>query len=268
MRKYSWILWIAIMVLCIGLGILLPRIVFSKTLDKSSKLVEKYKIEPVEMGHSNTVLNAMRACDDSDYILDYQEEMANLSREQLIETCNSFLEELELSEWGYDENSVDETNMKADCYLVVINYDEQYRSKIRDAQSYPKGKYYAEYENEGTDSDENAVISTVIWKVEVESSPDNFLVFAVDDKNQKVIKMYRNLDYAVSYDGEFQDLEHINEYVSTVIIPFFKEYYGVNVEFVESGYQSCIIRVMDNNDDVILLSVFESDGFLDINTFL
>ena len=268
MRKYSWILWIAIMVLCIGLGILLPRIVFSKTLDKSSKLVEKYEIEPVEMGHSNTVLNAMRACDDSDYILDYKEEMANLSREQLIETCNSFLEELELSEWGYDEISVDESNMKADCYLVVINYDEQYRSKIRDAQSYPKGIYDAEYENESTDIDKNAVISTVVWKVEVECSSDYTIMFAIDDKNQKVIRMYRNSNYAISSTDAFQDLEHINEYVSTVIIPFFKEYYDVNVEFVESGYQSCIIRVMDNNDDVILLSVFEIDGCLDINTFL
>ena len=268
MRKYSWILWIAIMVLCIGLGILLPRIVFSKTLDKSSKLVEKYEIEPVEMGHSNTVLNAMRACDDSDYILDYQEEMANLSREQLIETCTSFLEELELSEWGYDEISVDESNMKADCYLVVINYDEQYRSKIRDAQSYPKGIYDAEYENESTDIDKNAVISTVVWKVEVECSSDYTIMFAIDDKNQKVIRMYRNSNYAISSTDAFQDLEHINEYVSTVIIPFFKEYYDGNVEFVESGYQSCIIRVMDNNDDVILLSVFEIDGCLDINTFL
>ena len=84
MRKYSWILGVLIMVLCIGFGISLPQIVFSRSMNRSFNQTDQYSIEPVEMGYSNTVLQAMRNCYDGDYEFNYQEDMANLSREQLV----------------------------------------------------------------------------------------------------------------------------------------------------------------------------------------
>ena len=162
MRKYTWIFGASIMVLCIGFGFFLPRFVFSKTLDKTSVQAEKYEIEPVEIGSLNTVINAMRSSGDSDYIFDYQEELANLSREQLIEICNSFLAELKLSEWGCNEILVNASNMKASCYLAVINYDDEYRNKIRDAKNYPKISDYKEKESPENKSEKNTAISSVI----------------------------------------------------------------------------------------------------------
>lgn len=268
MRKYSWIFGLFIMSLCIGFGMIFPPVIFSKTLSRSLKQVEEYEIDPVDMGHSNTVIHAMRSCSDSEYALDYQEEMADLSREQLIEICNSFLEELKLEEWGYQNIVVKESSMKATCHLIVMNYDEAYRIKTIDATSYPVSLDESEIDTSSTDKEQNIVISSVIWRVEVEYSPNCFLVLKVDDKNQKVVQV---INYAKDYSKEgkvsYQELTDAEPFVRKVILPFFQEYYDADVEIVEDDYWNCMIRITDKNKDAIILSLGISDGLLQMTTF-
>lgn len=256
MRKYSWILGVLIMVLCIGFGISLPQIVFFRSMNRSFNQTDQYSIEPVEMGYSNTVLQAMRNCYDGDYEFNYQEDMANLSREQLVEICNAFLDELKLAEWGYDEILVNESNMKATCHLVVMNYDEEYRRKVKNVKSYPFST--DELESDASDRDmedeENAAISTVIWRVEVEDTDNHWIVFGVDDTNQKVVQI---ANYAEQYDKNksitYSNLQDMEPYVNEVILPFFQDYYQVDVEIIETGYWTCWLRLTDQNDDAIML---------------
>lgn len=266
MKKNSWISGIFIMTLCIAFGILFPRFVFSKSLSKSLKQVEEYEIEPVDIGHSNTVIHAMRSCSNSEYSFDYQEEMAELSREQLIKICNSFLTELKLSEWGYHNIVVNESNMKATCHLEVMNNEEKYRIKTTKAASDSVSSY--EEESLSTDKERNTAISTVIWNIEVEYSPNCVIMIKVDDKNQKVVQI---IDYARKYskDGDvaYTELAYIEPYVSEIVIPFFKKYYDADVEMMECDYWNCIIQMVDNNNEEILLSLQVSDGLLEMTTY-
>lgn len=277
MRKYAWILGVVLMVFCIGVGIFLPHILFSKTVDKVSKQIEKYETEPVEIGYVNTVINAMRSCSDGEYTFDYQEEMANLSGQQLAEICNSFLDELKLSEWGYSEINVNDSNMKASCHLVVISYDEEYRFKIKEAQSYPTVMNDAEYRISANNDEKNSTISIVIWRVEVTYSPGCTIVLTVDDKNQKVIQMYRDPAYAdkiidfayvdMSTDYTYQDLNNLDDYVSKVMVPFFSSYYKVSVEIVESGNSYCLLRMTDKNEEAVLIFIYDYCGQINFTLF-
>lgn len=265
MKKHTWALGILGMILCIGFGLLFPHLVFSRSIRNSLKKLEKYEIEPVEMGHTNSVINSMRACSDSDYIFDYQEEMAELSREQLIEICNSFLGELKLAEWGYNEIIVDDSNMKASCQLMVLNRDEEYRIKMENAKSYPVSYYESSNDvpSHGFQQD-NFAISTTIWTVEVEYEPNNRMILLVDDKNQKVVQMYSgkqyedttdagSMDMAVSFSKDGKDNYHV-KYLKEVIVPYFQKYYDCDADIVDNGYGEFIVRLIDKNDDAIVLS--------------
>lgn len=233
MRIKSCILGLLIMVLCIGFGMFFPHIVFSKTFNEPLSQVEKYEIEPVEMGNSNTVIDAIRACRNSSYVFDYEEDMANLSREQLIDICNSFLQNLKLEEWGYNQIIVNDSNMKATCQLEVSNYDEEF------------------------------VISTTIWNVEVEYSPNCFLALIVDDKNQKVVQTYSYYSYDDSINNNvssYTDGTSIYLYLSEVIVPYLEDYYDAEVEIVDDIYSEYIISITDKNKDVVLMQFDLNDG--------
>ena len=227
MKKGSWIFGILITILCIGFGLLFPRIVFSNVLNKNLGQVEKYQINPIEITHSNSIIEAMRAVYNKDYEFDYQEDMANLAREELAEVCNSFLQGLQLEEWGYAQLKVDEKSMDASCSLVVM---------------------------------EDSPVSAVIWTVKVKYSTGDELVLYVDDKNEKIIQMNYNVtadnENSAAYCGDDRN----NVYIRDALTLYLEDYYGLRTKLEDDG--SDIIKLVDEKKDEILMAIyFYCDGF-------
>ena len=123
--------------------------------------------------------------------------------------------------------------MKATCQLEVSNYDEEF------------------------------VISTTIWNVEVEYSPNCFLALIVDDKNQKVVQTYSYYSYDDSINNNvssYTDGTSIYLYLSEVIVPYLEDYYDAEVEIVDDIYSEYIISITDKNKDVVLMQFDLNDG--------
>ena len=221
MKKYSWVFGVFIMILCIGFGLFFPRIVFSNVLNENLEQVEKYKVNPIEITHSNSIIEAMRVVYKKDYEFDYQEELANLSREELAEVCNSFLQGLQLEGWGYAQLEVDKESMDAKCSLLVIK---------------------------------DSSVSAVIWTVKVKSSTGNEMILYVDDKNRKVIQMNYNVmaDNGVSVAYCSDDKNSV--YVRDALILYLEDYYGLRTELDDDD--SGIIKLVDEKKDEILMSVY------------
>ena len=221
MKKYSWVFGVFIMILCIGFGMFFPRIVFSNVLNENLEQVEKYKVNPIEITHSNSIIEAMRVVYKKDYEFDYQEELANLSREELAEVCNSFLQGLQLEGWGYMQISIDKSSMDAKCSLLVIK---------------------------------DSSVSAVIWTVKVKSSTGNEMILYVDDKNRKVIQMNYNVmaDNGVSVAYCSDDKNSV--YVRDALILYLEDYYGLRTELDDDD--SGIIKLVDEKKDEILMSVY------------
>lgn len=221
MKKYSWVFGVFIMILCIGFGLFFPRIVFSNVLNENLEQVEKYKVNPIEITHSNSIIEAMRAVYYKDYEFDYQEDMAKLSRAELAEVCNSFLQGIQLEEWGYAQLEVDKESMDAKCSLLVIK---------------------------------DSSVSAVIWTVKVKSSTGNEMILYVDDKNRKVIQMNYNVmaDNGVSVAYCSDDKNSV--YVRDALILYLEDYYGLRTELDDDD--SGIIKLVDEKKDEILMSVY------------
>lgn len=221
MKKYSWVFGVFIMILCIGFGLFFPRIVFSNVLNENLEQVEKYKVNPIEITHSNSIIEAMRAVYYKDYEFDYQEDMAKLSRAELAEVCNSFLQGIQLEEWGYAQLEVDKESMDTKCSLLVIK---------------------------------DSSVSAVIWTVKVKSSTGNEMILYVDDKNRKVIQMNYNVmaDNGVSVAYCSDDKNSV--YVRDALILYLEDYYGLRTELDDDD--SGIIKLVDEKKDEILMSVY------------
>lgn len=209
------------MILCIGFGLFFPRIVFSNVLNENLEQVEKYKVNPIEITHSNSIIEAMRAVYYKDYEFDYQEDMAKLSRAELAEVCNSFLQGIQLEEWGYAQLEVDKESMDEKCSLLVIK---------------------------------DSSVSAVIWTVKVKSSTGNEMILYVDDKNRKVIQMNYNVmaDNGVSVAYCSDDKNSV--YVRDALILYLEDYYGLRTELDDDD--SGIIKLVDEKKDEILMSVY------------
>lgn len=227
MRKYSWIFGIFIMLLCIGFGLFFPNIVFSSVLNENSEQVEEYQVNPIEITHSNSIIEAMRAVYYKDYEFDYQEDMANLSRAELAEVCNSFFQGMQLEEWGYAQLEIDKESMDAKCSLLVIK---------------------------------DSSVSAVIWTVKVKCSKGNEMILYVDDKNKKVIQMYCNVIADDGNSAAYCSDDKNSVYVRDALTLYLEDYYGLRTELEDD---SCdIIKLVDKNKDEILMSVyFYYDGF-------
>lgn len=221
MRKYSWIFGIFIMLLCIGFGLFFPNIVFSSVLNENSEQVEEYQVNPIEITHSNSIIEAMRAVYYKDYEFDYQEDMANLSRAELAEVCNSFLQGIQLEEWGYAQPEVDKESIDAKCSLLVIK---------------------------------DSSVSAVIWTVKVKCSTGNEMILYVDDKNKKVIQMYCNVIADDGNSAAYCSDDKNSVYVRDALTLYLEDYYGLRTELEDD---SCdIIKLVDKNKDEILMSVY------------
>lgn len=221
MRKYSWIFGIFIMLLCIGFGLFFPNIVFSNVLNENLGQVEKYQVNPIEITHSNSIIEAMRAVYYKDYEFDYQEDMANLSREELAEVCNSFFQGMQLEEWGYAQLEIDKESMDAKCSLLVIK---------------------------------DSSVSAVIWTVKVKCSTGNEMILYVDDKNKKVIQMYCNVIADDGNSAAYCSDDENSVYVRDALTLYLEDYYGLRTELEDD---SCdIIKLVDKNKDEILMSVY------------
>lgn len=213
------------MILCIGFGLFFPNIVFSNVLNENSEQIEKYQVNPIEITHSNSIIEAMRAVYYKDYEFDYQEDMANLSREELAEVCNSFLQGTQLEQWGYAQIKVDKESMDAKCSLLVIK---------------------------------DSSVSAVIWTVKVKCSTGNEMTLYVDDKNKKVIQM--NYDViadngnSVAYCSDDEN----SVYVREALILYLEDYYGLRTELDDDDGD--IIKLVDEKKDEILMSVYLYDG--------
>lgn len=227
MRKYSWIFGIFIMLLCIGFGLFFPNIVFSSVLNENSEQVEEYQVNPIEITHSNSIIEAMRAVYYKDYEFDYQEDMANLSREELAEVCNSFFQGMQLEEWGYAQLEIDKESMDAKCSLLVIK---------------------------------DSSVSAVIWTVKVKCSTGNEMILYVDDKNKKVIQMYCNVIADDGNSAAYCSDDKNSVYVRDALTLYLEDYYGLRTELEDD---SCdIIKLVDKKKDEILMAVyFYYDGF-------
>lgn len=229
MRKQIWIFSIFLMLSCIGVGLSLPNMVYFKSMDKTIGQIEEYSIEPVEIGKTNSILDAMRCVSYGNYTSDYQEDLATLSREQVFEVCNSFLGELEANEWGYYCMEVDESNSEMYCELCVAG------------------------------DGENGTISAVLWTVRVELYEGEYAELKVDDRNQKVVQMlsfekansaYTN-SVSVYYYGENENQEYLRE----VLIPFLKKYYDVGIGDILMEPDHMILDIIDSYNEMIRLSI-------------
>lgn len=194
---------------------------FSSVLNENSEQVEEYQVNPIEITHSNSIIEAMRAVYYKDYEFDYQEDMAKLSRAELAEVCNSFLQGIQLEEWGYAQLEVDKESMDEKCSLLVIK---------------------------------DSSVSAVIWTVKVKSSTGNEMILYVDDKNRKVIQMNYNVmaDNGVSVAYCSDDKNSV--YVRDALILYLEDYYGLRTELDDDD--SGIIKLVDEKKDEILMSVY------------
>lgn len=221
MKKYSWVFGVFIMILCIGFGLFFPRIVFSNVLNENLEQVEKYKVNPIEITHSNSIIEAMRVVYKKDYEFDYQEELANLSREELAEVCNSFLQGLQLEGWGYMQISIDKSSMDAKCNLLVMK---------------------------------DSSTSAVIWTVKAKCLTGDELVLCVDDKNKKVVQMSYNVTADDGNSVAYCIDNKNSEYVKANLISYLEEYYELSIEPEDDSYD--VIKLVDKNKDEILMSVY------------
>lgn len=236
MRKQIWIFSIFLMLSCIGVGLSLPNIVYFKSMDKTIGQIEEYSIEPVEIGETNSILDAMRCVFHGNYTSDYQEDMATLSREQVFEVCNSFLGELEANEWGYYCMEVGESNSEIYCELCVANDNEK------------------------------PTISAVLWTVKVELSANEFAEIKVDDKNGKVVQIVsyesydKTNDAIISYYGDNDNMEYLRE----VLIPFLRKYFDVGIENILIESERFWLEITDIDHDTVTLLIDLSNGFINM----
>ena len=245
MKKRAWIAGILITLLCVGFGLAFPFAVFSETKEEAVGRVEEYAVEPKVMGSVNSIFDAMRCLYMDAYTFDYQEDMANLTKEQVKEICNSFLKGLQI------ECDVD--NMKMVCQLIVANMDESYNKSMIDNKAASEGVAVEEYEDV-VETAKPDTISAVIWSVSLEIEPDRNIELCVDDKNQKVVQMLsfctdKNLDY-------YYDNEADNYYLEDVVLPFLKDYYNLDMGVVEVGKDYYNVIMTDENQDQIVVSLY------------
>lgn len=285
MRKIAWISGLLIMLVFVGLGLFFPYIIFSKELDKSIGQVGKYKIEPVEIVGTNSIIDAMRSTDYYEYSFDYQEDMANMSREEVIQECNSFIKGIKPDEYGYVSPEANENNTEISCELRVLSvYNEYFEKKQKLAiDNYvtesDSGKDITNavvgiqsdefmYGQESDNSDEmtgNTTVSCVLWTVKIEHSADNFVELIIDDKNQKVVSM---TFYSTSKEemGYYVDKKNSSKYMSQVVIPFCEEYYDANLEIIDTEGDKNFICMTDKNNKAILLRYDVINGFVNMTT--
>lgn len=262
MRKYSWIVLVFAIIVCTAFGLAFPYIIFSKNADISMSKIEKYEIEPVEIGETNSVLDAMKACVNGNYAFEYQEDLANLSRRELIDTCNSFFDGTRLAEYGLFKAVVDESNMTAKCSLVVMN-----KNPVSDMGD-NTGRIRVE---SNASQKDHMMVSAVLWTIHVEYEPDCFMEFSVDDRNGKVVHVssyYKESDAekTVAYGNEKYDYDGFyTDYFNNVLIPFLSEYYGTTIEFLDGNkYSSNVLSMTDKNDDAIIISLSLRNGSLEM----
>ncbi len=78
MKKYSWVFGVFIIILCIGFVLFFPSMDFSNVLNENQEQLDKYKVNPIEITHYNSIIESLRVVYKKDQEFDYQEELANL----------------------------------------------------------------------------------------------------------------------------------------------------------------------------------------------
>lgn len=270
MRKISWIVAVIFMIFCISLGLVLPDFVFSKSLKKSMEKVECFSIDPVEIGSAYSILDAMKSCSASENFFDYQEDLANLSKSELIDICNSFLAKVYPEAYGMETISFNENNMKVDAHMSVVdaNTKKRWNENIQMEYEYALGQN----EKSSVNSESVEAYSPVLWTVSAEKD-DRTIVLIVDDKNKKVIQMstyYTSHDESVGTDAAVEVAEVkkgvFSKYMSEIFLPYIEEYYDVSYAIADMNVTDSVIFLTDKNGEMSMLYVYMDGNLLNISS--
>lgn len=248
--KYLWTTVLIIILCCILFGACLPSVVFSNLTKKELSTIEKYSIKTPEVTIANDIIDVMRIAYNAYYEFDYQASNANLSKDDLVEVCNAFVDGLALDEWGFAPISVDASNMDAKCILAV--------------------------------SDDSSA-SAVIWNVQVQYAADAEILIKVDDKNKKVISISHSVcDEMESqsqsadniYDGEESqsqskdstyDESGLHEYyVSEMLTEYLAYYYGLDTSYSGEENEQLSdgrIKLSNGSSEINIEIYYIYDGF-------
>lgn len=267
MSKRAWFWGVLFLLFSIGLGCLLPTVVFSRARSQTLEKVEYHSVTPLMIGTSNTILDAMQCSYYGGYTFSYDEELANLSKQQVLELCTDFLQKSRIRAWQDTPIQIEDAQTEMMCEMIVINVDKYFQEQRNWEQ-----KYIAEMEagfdteNSG-EMDENSftkdTISAVLWKVTVELAPNCIVCFHVDDRNAKVVRM------SAYTDEERTDSEENKDnlwYLTQTLVPWWGEYYNVEVEIVEDRASSFVVNMTDQNEDSMLMSISFPCGIVNMET--
>lgn len=219
MKKYLWMLGPVVTVLCIGFGILLPRIVFSFQDREILRKGEVYTILENRINCASSVVDTLEYFNYGMKTIECSQDIARLSSDEAIKIGVDFIN-------GFNWNQYDcyldkiSSNMVNDCTCAVAVSDS-YESDIEaDWQ-----KQDVVYEKDSSDS-----FASIIWEVNYEVSDMKRIHLVIDDNNKKVI------GFGI-WDDNIIDSMLENEEFIYLFARYLGQYYDVNFEISDQNIQ-------------------------------
>lgn len=261
MKNKLWILGIIFTIVCVSCGVMLPVMAFSYQTNQFGLHAETYSISENQFNYTSTLTDVLNSITQNHYEIEYSEELANMTADEVFDEGISFLRGLPLDKWGICVSFEDQmTEVTTSCNLLVTLVDTD--SQAADSQV----STYYDTDNKILDSTSTymgrvANSSIVVWRVTITYDNYSTLEMLIDDQNEKVI----SFSYATS-EKILPDKIESHVFLTDYLIPYLEKYYDLSFSedytFEDNDYYT---KVYDDEKNEVLLNTKIFDDFISFN---
>lgn len=260
MKNKLWILGIIFTIVCVSCGVMLPVMAFSYQTEQFGLHAETYSISENQFNYTSTLTDVLNSITQNHYEIEYSEELANMTADEVFNEGISFLRGLPFDKFGICVSFEDQmTEVTTSCNLLVTLVDTD--SQVTDSQV---STYY--------DTDKKALDSTsaymgrvanssiVVWRITITYDNYSTLEMLIDDQNEKVI----SLSYAASERILPDDIGNYF-FMDDYFIPYLEKYYNLSLAEYSSEKNDYHIIMHDDKKNEVSLRAEISDDFISFN---
>ena len=260
MKNKLWILGIIFTIVCVSCGVMLPVMAFSYQTNQFGLHAETYSISENQFNYTSTLTDVLNSITQNHYEIEYSEELANMTADEVFDEGISFLRGLPLDKWGICVSFEDQmTEVTTSCNLLVTLVDTD--SQAADSQV---STYYDTdkkvFDNTSTYMDQVANSSIVVWRITITYDNYSTLEMLIDDQNEKVI----SLSYAASERILPDDIGNYF-FMDDYFIPYLEKYYNLSLAEYSSENNDYYVIMHDDKKNKVSLHAEISDDFISFN---
>lgn len=214
MKKYiSVILLFLLTFLLTAGGLMLPSAVFFYQNQKIQSDVNSYSIEQTQFYYSSGVLDTINLIANPYISVDFSEENASCTAEEVYESAMIMLETLNTHGLDYGFSLYDVKNINA--------HSERVSLKVTDSSFYNSSYNENIYDNR-IEPSAIPLTSAVIWNVVIVFEDETIISINIDDQSKKMVSF--QLLYSNLYANHIVDFDFPSEF----FLSFLNDYYNMD----------------------------------------